>query len=133
MTSAIFLSSRALAAALHELPIRLAETTSERALARVQTELQTAISRITIGHEAADDIGLPRTPIVPLVRALSLVRFGSETLRRHLPGATELAVRRGRAIQEQQIADLIGDERVHYEPYAQRRRNGLRLRTAMGL
>jgi len=113
--------SRALAKALHELPMRSARTPLERAQARVQTRLFTAFSRLTLGDEAVDDIGLPPAPWHPLLLVLSAGRFGAETARRIIPGATERAVRRGRALQREITNQLVGSEKVRYVPYAQRR------------
>ena len=114
--------SRALAKALHELPMRVAKTPLERAQARAQTSLFTAISRLTIGDEAADDIGLPPSPLHAGILLLSAGRFGLETLRRAVPGATERAVRRGRAAHRRIVSDLVGLEKVRYVPYGDRRR-----------
>ncbi|MCA9636920.1 MAG: DUF2236 domain-containing protein [Myxococcales bacterium] len=112
--------SRALARALHELPLRLAETPEARAYARLQMRYRTAVSRLTLGDEAVDDIGLPAEPLYPLVALQSVARFGLETLRRRLPLATERAVQTGRALQRGVIAGLVGDAAVRYVPYAER-------------
>ncbi|MCA9660837.1 MAG: DUF2236 domain-containing protein [Myxococcales bacterium] len=113
--------SRSLARALHELPERLAEGPEGRAFARLQMRYRTAVSRLTLGNEAVDDIGLPAEPLYPLLALQSLGRFGLETLRRRLPMATEFAVQRGRALQRGVIAGLVGDTAVRYVPYADRR------------
>ncbi|MCA9575834.1 MAG: DUF2236 domain-containing protein [Myxococcales bacterium] len=112
--------SRALARALHEMPLRLAETPLERALARVHTRYQTAVSRLTLGNEAVDDIGLPKAPLYPALLALSSARFAVETVRQHVPALHERAIRHGRALQLRSVADLIGDERLKYIPYGER-------------
>lgn len=112
--------SRALARALHELPMRFARSPAERVLARVQMRYHTAVSRFTIGDQTADDIGLPRAPLYPLLVLLSAGRFGVETLRRHVPGATALAARRGRTIQQRATSELLGARPVEFIPYADR-------------
>lgn len=116
--------SRALAAALHELPMRVAETPFERAQAHVQTRMFTALSRLTLGDEAVDDIGLPPSRLVPVLVAISAARFGAETARRVIPGATARAAERGRETLREVTADLVGLEEVRYVPYADRRGRG---------
>lgn len=112
--------SRALAKALHELPVRFARNSVEKALARFQTRYLTAVTRFTVGDEAADDIGLPKAPLYPLLALASAGRFGLETARIHVPGATALAERYGLAAQRRVISTLVGSEAVQYVPYADR-------------
>ena len=112
--------SRALAKALHELPLKVAETPAEEALARFAVRYRTAVSRFTLGDAAVDDIGLPAAPLHRLLAVASAGRFGLETLRRVIPGATAFAQRRGLAVQRTVIEDLVGSERVRYVPYADR-------------
>ncbi|MCA9607077.1 MAG: DUF2236 domain-containing protein [Myxococcales bacterium] len=112
--------SRALAQALHRLPMQLASTPWERAVAKLQTRAQTALSRLVLGDEAIDDLGLPRAPLHPLLLGLSATRWGAETLRRAIPGATALAAKRGRDMQRRVVADLVGREKVRYVPYGDR-------------
>lgn len=112
--------SRALARALHALPMQLARTPWERAVARVQTRAQTALSRLVLGDEAVDDLGLPSAPLHPALLGLSAARYGAETLRRAIPGATAVAAWRGRDMQRRVVADLVGAEEVRYVPYGER-------------
>ncbi len=112
--------SRKLARALHELPQRLAETDDERIFARFQMRYRNAVTRLTLGSDTADEIGLPPEPLYPLVGLVSLARFGLETLRRRLPGATAAAVQHGRALQRGIIAQLVGERPVRYIPYSER-------------
>ncbi len=116
--------SRALARALHGLPVRIAEGPLGRARARVQTRLLTALSRLVLGDEAVDDIGLPPSHLAPALMLLSAGRFGVETVRRAVPGATERAARRGRAAQRRGVDAMVGAERVRYVPYADRAPRG---------
>jgi hypothetical protein len=112
--------SRALAKALHELPMRAARTPWERARARLHTRTLTAISHLTLGDEVVDDIGLPPAPLYPALLLVSASRFGLETLRRAVPGATALAEKRGHATQRRIVTDLVGAEKVRYVPYGER-------------
>lgn len=112
--------SRALARALHEMPLRLAKTPLERRLATVHTRYQTAVSRLTLGNEAVDDIGLPAAPAFPALLALSGARFALETVRQRVPALHQRAIRHGRAQQLSAVALLIGDERLKYVPYGDR-------------
>ncbi len=112
--------SRALARALHHLPERVAATPAQLVLARVLTRYRTAVSRLTLGDAAVDDIGLPAAPLHKLVLVGSAARFGLETLRRVVPGAHGLAERHGLRVQQTIIRDLVGPERVDYVPYAER-------------
>ena len=112
--------SRALAKALHHLPERVASNPAERVLARMLMRYRTAVSRLTLGDELVDDIGLPPAPLHQLVFALSALRFGAETVRRVVPGATEWLARRGHAYQKRIIDDLVGPAKVEYVPYGDR-------------
>jgi hypothetical protein len=114
--------SRALAAALHELPARFARNPAERLLAPIVMRYRTAVSRLTLGDEAVDDIGLPPAPWYPLLLLLGAGRFCAETLRLLIPGATERAFRRGHALNREVVEALVGAERVRYIPYAERAR-----------
>jgi len=113
--------SRALAKALHELPERLAEGPAQKLLARMLMRYRVCVSRMTLGDEAVDDIGLPPAPEHRLLWGLSAVRFGLETVRTHLPGATRLAEWRGLRLQRRVITELGGGQEVHYVPYADRK------------
>lgn len=112
--------SRALAAALHALPSRMAKTPWQRVQARGRTRILTAISRLTLGDEAIDDVGLPAEPLWPLLLLFAAGRFGAETVRRIVPGATALAAWRGHRMQAAGVAELVGAERVRYVPYGER-------------
>lgn len=118
--------SRALAKALHELPERVAETPAQRVLARAIMRYRVCVSRLTLGDEAVDDIGLPKAPEHRLLWLLSAARFGAETLRQRLPGATALAEKHGLALQRRVITDLVGAEKVRYVPYADRKKRAER-------
>jgi hypothetical protein len=112
--------SRALAEALHGLPMRFARNRVEQVLAGLLMRHRTAVSRFTLGNEAADDIGLPREPLTPLLVVPSAARFALETIRRRIPGATSLAARRGLETQRRIVAEVVGAEPVRYVPYAER-------------
>jgi hypothetical protein len=112
--------SRALAQALHELPTRFARNPGERAFAAMVMQYRVAVSRFTLGDEIVDDIGLPPARLHPLLALASAGRFGLETLRRNIPGATALAERQGLAMQRWVVRDLIGAEKLRYIPYAER-------------
>lgn len=112
--------SRALAKALHDLPMRVAKTPIERKVAALVVRYRTAVSRLTLGDEVVDDIGLPSAPLHPLLALVSAGQFGLETLRRNVPGANALALRWGLAMQRKVVRDLIGPEKLRYVPYAER-------------
>ena len=69
-------------------------------------------------------LGLPPEPLTSLLPLLSAGRFGIDTIRRLVPGATALAERRGLAAQRRLTAALVGNERVSYVPYAEGSRQG---------
>lgn len=112
--------SRALAKALHELPLRVAKTPTERTLAALVMRYRVAVSRFTLGDEAVDDIGLPPAPLHPLLAIFSAGQFGLETMRKHIPGANALVERYGIAVQRKVVRDLLGSEKLRYVPYAER-------------
>ncbi|MCX4242974.1 oxygenase MpaB family protein [Paraliomyxa miuraensis] len=112
--------SRALARALHGVPARTASGALERASAYWTTRYRTAVSRFTLGHEAIDDIGLPREPLTPLLALLSAGRFGLETIRRRVPALDRRARVRGLEAQRRVVDDLVGTDEVHYVPYDER-------------
>jgi hypothetical protein len=112
--------SRALAAALHAFPRKQARTPAQRAFAELATRLHTGISRLTLGGEAVDDIGLPPAPWYPLLLLVSAGVYAAETVRCHVPGATELAERLGRRAQERAVAEMLAGEKALYVPYGER-------------
>ncbi len=114
--------SRALAAALHGFPRKQARTRAQRIGAEIATRLHTGISRLTLGDEAVDDIGLPPAPWYPLLLLVSAGVFAAETARRRVPGATELVERLGRRAQERAVAEMLAGEKAIYVPYGERER-----------
>ncbi len=112
--------SRALAAALHAFPRKTAKTAADRILAEVLTRYNTAVSRLTLGDEAVDDIGLPPAPWYPLLYVLSAGIYAAETVRMSFPGLTEWAERVGRQAQERVVDELLGEKDGLYVPYAER-------------
>lgn len=112
--------SRALALALHELPERVAKNGFERAFARLLMQHRVAVSRYTLGDSAVDDLGLPAAPQWRLLPLLAMGRFGLETTRRLVPGATRWAAKHGLGQQRKIIEELLGDAKVEYVPYAER-------------
>jgi hypothetical protein len=112
--------SRALAAALHGVLRKQARTPAQRFGAELATRIHTGVSRLTLGGEAVDDIGLPPAPWYPLLLLVSAGVFATETARRRIPGATPLAERLGRRSQERAVAELLAGEKASYVPYGER-------------
>jgi len=113
--------SRDLARALHEVPAKVAVTDEQKAAARFEMRMRTAVSRLTLGGKAIDDIGLPKEPLTPLLAFLAAGRFSMDTLRRFMPHGEYVAAQSGRIMMKGIVAELCGDEAVRYEPYAQRK------------
>lgn len=122
--------SRALAKALHELPVRFARNRTERLLAQLVTRQHTAVSRLVLGDEAADDIGLPAAPLHKLLLLGSAARFGLESVERVVPRARAYAERRGREKGREITNELLGGDHVDYVPYADRGKTKARPRAA---
>lgn len=112
--------SRALAAALHGLPLQVAQTPAQRRLAQALMRYRCAVSRFTLGHEAVDDVGLPPEPLTPLLPLLSAARFGLETVRRRVPALHRGMEARGLALQRRVVDELVGGRPVRYVPYGER-------------
>lgn len=87
--------SRLLGQALHQVPMQRAETPLEKIAAWFEMHLRTGLTRIVLGDRAGDDLGLPNTPFKYAIFMTTPVVFAAETLRRVMPGATELAIRAG--------------------------------------
>ncbi|WP_020669261.1 oxygenase MpaB family protein [Amycolatopsis nigrescens] len=69
-----------------------------KVLAHVSVRLHSSISRLVLGKANADYLELPNDPIAQgAVLTAAAVNFAAETLRRHIPGATALQERIGRA------------------------------------
>ena len=108
--------SRMLGQALMQVPLARAEGPVAKAAAWLEMQLRSGFSRIVLGDPAGDDLGLPNTPLKYAVALTTPFVFATETLRRVLPGATELAVSLGDALQRRMVERPLGDRPATFVP-----------------
>lgn len=89
--------SKALAQALHKVPLERANTSWERFKARIEMHTNAGATRLFMGPDVASALGLPGNATQWLIPLSMPVKLFSETLRMWIPGATKLAQKRGMA------------------------------------
>lgn len=89
--------SRQLAKALAELPLERATTARQQQLATIEMHVRTGVSRILLGDDVADELGLPRHPVQHAAKALVPVIASIDRVRRWTPFGDEVAYRVGEA------------------------------------
>jgi len=78
-----------------------------KVLSHVSVRVHSSISRLVLGRDNADYLGLPNDPVAQgVVLAAAAANFAAETVRRRVPGATLLAERLGHAGRRTYVARL---------------------------
>ncbi len=108
--------SRLLGQALMNVPLERAAGPLEKAAAWFEVQLRSGFSRIVLGDPAGDDLGLPDSPLKYTIALTTPVVFAAETLRRIIPGATELATRIGDSLQRRMVEKPLGNKPVTFVP-----------------
>lgn len=108
--------SRMLGQALMQVPLARADGAFAKAAAWLEMQLRSGFSRIVLGDPAGDDLGLPNTPFKYAIALTTPVVFAAETLRRVVPGATELAVQLGDALQRRMVEKPLGNRPATFVP-----------------
>jgi hypothetical protein len=92
--------TRALGQAVHGVPMqRAANSPIGKGLARLESSYRAAYSRLLLGPQNGDALGLPKTPVGTLaVLATFPAIFSLETARRSIPGSTKALAVLGRRI-----------------------------------
>jgi hypothetical protein len=88
--------SVALARALADVPLQMATTDAQRRLAQLFVHVRVGISRLLLGDEAVDQLGLARHPAQHAAKLLVPVIAGLDRVRRVMPGGDKLALALGR-------------------------------------
>lgn len=114
--------SRLLGQALMNVPLERAETPVEKGLAWFEMQLRSGFTRIVLGDKAGDDLGLPDSILKYTVAFTAPAVFALETLRRLLPGATDVAIRLGDAWQRRMVERPLGGKMPAFVPPQQLRR-----------
>lgn len=106
--------SRALGQALHNVPMQQAgEQPIKQWLARLESGYRAGYSRLLLGQNNGDALGLPKAPLGTLaVLATFPVVYSLETLRRNIPGATQAAVALGRRLNQSGLEMALKTENV---------------------
>lgn len=114
--------SRLLGQALMHVPLERAETPLEKAAAWLEIQLRSGFTRLVLGDRAGDDLGLPNTPLKYAAALTTPMVFALETLRRALPGATNLAVLAGDRLQRSMVDGPLGAKPATFVPPQQLKR-----------
>jgi hypothetical protein len=113
--------SRRLARALAEAPLAHARSALDRALIGIDVRFRLGLSRALIGDEAADDLGLPDDAWKYAIALTAPPTFAFETVRRVVPGLTELAVRLGERSLQRLSERITRSGAVRFAPDANAR------------
>ncbi len=108
--------SRMLGQALMQVPFARAEGLVAKAAAWFEVQLRSGFSRIVLGDPAGDDLGLPNTPLKYAIAFTSPLVFAAETLRRLVPGATDLAIELGDALQRRMVERPLAGKPATFVP-----------------
>lgn len=108
--------SRMLGQALMQVPLARAEGPVAKATAWLEMQLRSGFSRIVLGDPAGDDLGLPNTPFKYAIALTTPVVFAAETLRRIIPGATDLAVQLGDRFQQSMVERPLANKPATFAP-----------------
>lgn len=106
--------TRQLGQALSNVPMQQAgDNPARKVLARIETGYRSAFSRLIFGNRNGDALGLPKSLAwKAAVVGTAPVIFSLETVRRHVPGATRLAVGLGRLLHEGALPAAIRIEKA---------------------
>lgn len=114
--------SRLLGQALLRVPMQRAETPLEKIAAWFEMHLRSGFTRMVLGDRAGDDLGLPDTPFKYAIFVTTPLVFAAETLRRLMPGATELAIRAGDFWQRRMVEGALQGAPPTFTPPRELRR-----------
>jgi hypothetical protein len=95
--------SRLLGQALMSVPLQRAESPIEKLAAQVDIQLRSGFSRAVLGDRAGDDLGLPNTPLKFALAITTPIIFALESVRRLVPGMTNIAVLLGDNFQRRMV------------------------------
>lgn len=105
--------TRALGEALSQVPFaHIGDNPARKWLARAESGYRSAMSRLVLGGENADALGLPDSAWKYAVMGTVPAIFTMETFRRLLPGGTWAATRLGRLIHEELLQSAIVQTRA---------------------
>ncbi|MFT3764152.1 MAG: oxygenase MpaB family protein [Minicystis sp.] len=87
--------ARSLTAALFNSPLTVARTPAQMRNAKLQRQIGRALARGLLGDDMADALGVPRTPLVHMVKVIRRVNAAAERVRVRVPAAHRAAVQSG--------------------------------------
>ena len=111
--------SLALGQALMNVPFEQAETPAEQFLAFLEMHYRSGLSRLVLGDQAGDDLGLPNTPLKYAPLLTTPLIFTAETIRMMVPGLTDIIANLGESWQSGRIKSMIGDNPAQFRPPAE--------------
>lgn len=100
--------SRSLAQALHIVPLERARTPLGRLRARFDMHCNAGVTRLFMGGEISNQLGLPGQLTQLLVPALFPLNYSLETLRMIMPGGTRLATYWGQRQRKAYVQKITG-------------------------
>ena len=109
--------SAQLAQALHTIPLRSAKTGFEKRFARLNMKFKSGISRLFLGDEASDQLGLPTTRLSTVLLAMIPAIFLYETARKRIPRATQLSTHIGGKWQQWHTDSILKECDTLYEEF----------------
>ncbi|PIE40773.1 MAG: hypothetical protein CSA49_06805 [Gammaproteobacteria bacterium] len=98
--------SRALAQALHKVPLENTISVYERLQATLLMHFNAGITRFFMGKEVADSLGLPGQLTQWLIPLLIPAKYITETLRLMTPGATQWSQKRGQKARTKYVQQM---------------------------
>lgn len=114
--------SKLLGQALLNVPLERAETPIEKIAAHLEMQLRSGLTRIVLGDKAGDDLGLPDTPLKYTIALTTPVVFALETVRRIVPGLTNIAALVGDRWQRFMVEKPLAGKPAAYVPPADLKR-----------
>lgn len=108
--------SRMLGQALMHVPLERAETPAQKIAAHLEMQLRSGLTRIVLGDKAGDDLGLPDTPLKYTIALTTPVIFALETVRRIVPGLTNIAVLIGDTWQRRMVEGNLKGKPPEFVP-----------------
>jgi len=114
--------SKLLGQALLQVPLARAETPVEKIAAHLEMQLRSGLTRIVLGDKAGDDLGLPDTPLKYTIAFTTPLVFALETVRRMVPGLTNMAALIGDRWQRFMVEKPLAGNPASYVPPANLKR-----------
>ncbi|APR83636.1 Hypothetical protein A7982_08985 [Minicystis rosea] len=109
--------SRKLAAALLSVPVL---PDLPRPLVYLDAQWRAGFSRLVLGGNEGDELGLPDTPLKWMVLFTAAWNFSTEIARLALPGGNALAAKLGKARVKQRVERMLEGKPPAYRPYPPR-------------